>query len=109
MMKSPVNEYPPMPSVGYPLQQQNGSFSSVESASTASSQTGFVHSKPVYGTVATNATNTTNVADADSDPEDDPGQLLNMWLGELNTLKKVGHTFIICFETPNFFWVDHTR
>ena len=28
-------------------------------------------------------------ADADSDTEDDPGQLLNMWLGELNTLKKV--------------------
>ena len=28
-------------------------------------------------------------ADPDSDPEDDPGQLLNLWLGELNTLKKV--------------------
>lgn len=29
-------------------------------------------------------------ADADSDTEhDDPGELLNMWLGELNTLKKV--------------------
>ena len=30
-----------------------------------------------------------NAADADSDAEDDPGQLLNLWLGELNTLKKV--------------------
>ena len=28
-------------------------------------------------------------ADPDSDAEDDPGQLLNLWLGELNTLKKV--------------------
>ena len=28
-------------------------------------------------------------AEQDSDAEDDPGQLLNMWLGELNTLKKV--------------------
>ncbi len=27
--------------------------------------------------------------EVDSDTEDDPGQLLNMWLGELNTLKKV--------------------
>ena len=27
--------------------------------------------------------------DPDSDAEDDPGQLLNLWLGELNTLKKV--------------------
>ena len=28
-------------------------------------------------------------AEPDSDAEDDPGQLLNLWLGELNTLKKV--------------------
>jgi len=25
----------------------------------------------------------------DSDPEDDPGKLLNLWLGELDNLKKV--------------------
>ena len=27
--------------------------------------------------------------DPDSDPEDDPGKLLNVWLGELDNLKKV--------------------
>ena len=32
-------------------------------------------------------------ADPDSDAEDDPGQLLNLWLGELNTLKKVSDDF----------------
>ena len=31
----------------------------------------------------------TATAEPDSDPEDDPGHLLNVWLGELNTLKKV--------------------
>ena len=29
--------------------------------------------------------------EADSDTEDDPTKLLNQWLGELNTLKKVNH------------------
>ena len=28
--------------------------------------------------------------DMESDNEDDPGHMLNVWLGELNTLKKVG-------------------
>ena len=30
-----------------------------------------------------------NGNNADSDAEDDPGHMLNVWLGELNTLKKV--------------------
>lgn len=31
----------------------------------------------------------------DSDPEDDPGKLLNLWLGELDNLKKVWISFLI--------------
>jgi hypothetical protein len=30
-----------------------------------------------------------HVNDPDSDPEDDPGKMLNVWLGELDNLKKV--------------------
>ena len=45
--------------------------------------------------------------EADSDNEDDPTKLLNQWLGELNTLKKVRlacvcllfHIFIICVSS----------
>ena len=39
--------------------------------------------------VAASAAIAAAAADPDSDAEDDPGQLLNLWLGELNTLKKV--------------------
>ena len=36
------------------------------------------------------------IVEADSDNEDqDPTKLLNQWLGELNTLKKVGYTFLL--------------
>ena len=91
-MKSPSSEYAPLPPVvpgSYPLQSQQ-SFSSMDSSSTGSGSqiTGFNHPKPVYGSMQQQGNN-----DPDSEPEDDPGQLLNMWLGELNTLKKVGQLF----------------
>lgn len=33
--------------------------------------------------------NNSSMDQPDSDVEDDPGHLLNVWLGELNTLKRV--------------------
>ena len=96
-MKSPSSEYAPLPPVvpgSYPLQSQQ-SFSSMDSSSTGSGSqiTGFNHqSKPVYGTTVQQQEGNN---DPDSEPEDDPGQLLNMWLGELNTLKKVEQ---LCFD-----------
>ena len=43
-----------------------------------------------------------HVNDPDSDPEDDPGKMLNVWLGELDNLKKVILSItLINTEIPN--------
>ena len=43
--------------------------------------------------------------EVDIEDDDDPGQLLNAWLGELNTLKKVrvaeaqANIYVVCIQT----------
>ena len=44
--------------------------------------------------------------DPDSDPEDDPGKLLNVWLGELDNLKKVNKNVGVVKRLLLLFWED---